>query len=207
MFTGLVEEVGKVLSIRRGRDSARLHIKAKAVLDNTIIGDSIAINGVCQTVVTLDKESFTVDVLKESLAKTNLGLLSSGKSVNLERALTLNKPLGGHIVQGHVQGTGKVSGNIKQGDNCFLTINLSDDLMKYMVTEGSVCIDGLSLTIAKVKGREITINIIPHTLKETTIGELKIGDLVNIEPDILIKATLEKSAEGLTKEKLLSWGY
>lgn len=207
MFTGLVEEVGSVISIRKGSDSALLKVKAVKVLENTNLGDSIAINGVCQTVVDIDSSSFTVDVLKESLQKTNLGYLSSSKPVNLERALTLNKPLGGHIVQGHVQGTGKVVSLFKSGSNIFFIIKLSPDLMKYMVSEGSVAIDGLSLTIAKIVNDTITINIIPHTLSETTIGLLKTGDKVNIEPDILLKASFEKRGEGLTKEKLLSWGY
>lgn len=207
MFTGLVEEVGSVISIRKGSDSALLKVKAVKVLENTNLGDSIAINGVCQTVVDIDSSSFTVDVLKESLQKTNLGYLSSRKPVNLERALTLNKPLGGHIVLGHVQGTGKVVSLFKSGSNIFFIIKLSPDLMKYMVSEGSVAIDGLSLTIAKIVNDTITINIIPHTLSETTIGLLKPGDKVNIEPDILLKASFEKRGEGLTKEKLLSWGY
>ncbi len=207
MFTGLVEEIGTVISIIRSRESALLKIKADTVLNNTIIGDSIAVNGVCQTVTAIDRSSFSVDVLKESLSKTNLGYLSSHKMVNLERAMTLNKPLGGHIVQGHVQDVAKVTSIIKQSKNCFLSLRITNDLMIFMVEEGSVSVDGLSLTIAKIKNDEITINIIPHTLKNTTIESLKVGDIVNIEPDILIKATLKSSRNGLTKEKLLSWGY
>lgn len=205
MFTGIIEEVGIVTGITRKHNALVLNIGAKKVLESNL-GDSIAINGVCQTVTKINNREFSVDVLSSSLTKTNLGKLKVGCRVNLERALTLNKPLGGHIVQGHVQGTGKVLSNIKQQNNTFLTIELSQSLLEFMVSEGSICVNGLSLTISKIINRNIVINIIPHTLKETTMGDLKPGDIVNIEPDILIKAFLNKS-EGLTTEKLHSWGY
>lgn len=207
MFTGIVEETGSVVTIFGSSNSKILKIKAKVVLENTIIGDSISINGVCQTVITMDSNSFTVDVLKESLTKTTLGNLKPGKKVNLERAITMNRPLGGHIVQGHVQGTAIISSIKRISQNTFLHLKLPVDLMRYMVKEGSVAIDGLSLTIADIKGLEIVINIIPFTLQKTTINLYRVGETLNIEPDILIKTVLEKKTEGLTRDKLLSWGY
>ncbi len=207
MFTGIIEEVGTVLSITGDSKSKKLKISGKVVLENTILGDSISINGVCQTVVEIKSDSFTVDVLQESLNKTNLNKLNVAKKVNLERALIMNKPLGGHFVLGHVQGTGVIKNIKRVNNNTFLYIKISSDFFSYMVKEGSVTIDGLSLTISDLKQSEIIINIIPHTLENTTIKLLKIGDLVNIEPDILVKTVLKKKTESLTKEKLLSWGY
>ncbi len=207
MFTGIVEETGSVVTISGSSNSKILKIKAKVVLENTIIGDSISINGVCQTVIAIDSNSFTVDVLKESITKTTLGNLKPGKKVNLERAITMSRPMGGHFVQGHVQGTAIISSIKRISPNTFLSIKLSKDLMRYMVKEGSVAIDGLSLTISNISNSEIVINIIPHTLKNTTVGLYRVGDALNIEPDILIKTVLEKKTEGLTREKLLSWGY
>lgn len=206
MFTGIIEEIGTIKGISRGRDFVTLTVAAEKVLENTILGDSIAINGVCQTVTKLGSNSFQVDVLFESLRKTTIGSFRAGKKVNLERAMTMGKPFGGHIVQGHVQGKGRVLSLVKTGSNHFLKIALDRELMEFMVKEGSVAIDGLSLTIADIKGNSIEVNIIPHTVLETTIAELKAGDYVNIEPDILIKAN-KSIGSGLTKEKLLEWGY
>ncbi|MGL1890678.1 MAG: riboflavin synthase [Spirochaetaceae bacterium] len=207
MFTGIIEEVGAVLSISGSRNSKKLQIRAKVVLENTVLGDSISINGVCQTVVAIDTNSFTVNILQESLNKTNLNKLKPFKKVNLERALTMNKPFGGHFVQGHVQETGVIKNIRKVNKNTFLSIKISPELNNYMVNEGSVTVDGLSLTIAEIRQLVIIINIIPHTLANTTVNLLKVGDLVNIEPDILVKTVVEKQTVGLTKEKLLGWGY
>lgn len=207
MFTGLVEEVGSVISITGTREFKSLTIKADKVLLNSLIGDSIAINGVCQTIVLIENTQFSVHILKESLEKTNLSILRKGKKVNLERALTLNKPLGGHLVQGHVQETATVLALRKTGENSFLSLKLSDKLMSFMVEEGSITVDGLSLTICNIKKNIIFINIIPHTLNSTTVGQYKVGDIVNIEPDFLIKSFSRKDREGLTKKKLHSWGY
>lgn len=207
MFTGLIEEMGTVLSIARNRDSMVLKIKAETVLVDSIIGDSISLSGVCQTITAIDKTSFTVDVLRETLIKSNLGKLKYGEIVNLERSLTLSRPLGGHIVQGHVQGVGVVLSLKKSGINTFLSLGMKSDLMKYMIKEGSVAIDGLSLTIAKKSRDTILLNIIPHTIDNTTISYYRVGDVVNIEPDIMVKVVIEEKSQGLTKEKLLGWGY
>lgn len=207
MFTGIIEEIGTLKRVERRPGGLSLKVEASKALEGTVLGDSIAINGVCQTVTSLGIGEFSVDVMEESLNKTTLGMFRIGKKVNLERAMTMGKPFGGHIVQGHVQGIGRVISMVKRGDNYFLTVEAPEDLKKYLVSEGSIAIDGLSLTLARVEGSRFTINIIPHTVKETTIGDLKAGDIVNLEPDILIKSFLEKKSEGLTKEKLLSWGY
>lgn len=206
VFTGIIEEVGIIKSLIRERDSLVMGISGKKVLENTILGDSIAINGVCQTVTKLGDGFFHVDVMAESLNKTTLGSFRVGKKVNLERAMTLGKPFGGHIVQGHVQGMGKVLSMVKTNKNHFLKVSLNRELMEFVVKEGSIAIDGLSLTIAHIKGDSVEVNIIPHTIVETTIGDLKTGDFVNIEPDILIKAN-KTTGLGLTREKLLEWGY
>lgn len=206
VFTGIIEEVGVIKSLVRGRDSLVMGIKAEKVLEDTILGDSIAINGVCQTVTKLGEGFFEVDVMAESLNKTTLGSFRVGKKINLERAMTMGKPFGGHIVQGHVQGIGKVLSMVKTNKNHFLKVSLNRELMEFMVKEGSIAIDGLSLTIAHIKGDSVEVNIIPHTIQETTIGDLKSGDMVNIEPDILIKGN-KTTGSGLTREKLIEWGY
>ena len=207
MFTGIVEEMGDVISITGSRDSKIITVKANVVLEGSMIGDSISINGVCQTIKTIGPNFFSADVLKESLTKSNLGNLSQGKKVNLERALTLSKPLGGHILQGHIQGTARVISIKRLGVNTFLTLKLPINQMLYMVKEGSIAVDGLSLTIAQLGRDTVGINIIPHTLETTTIGFYKVGDIVNIEPDILMKGVIKNKSSSLTKEKLLSWGY
>ncbi|MBN2618797.1 MAG: riboflavin synthase [Spirochaetales bacterium] len=207
MFTGLVQEVGKVLNRVNLHNAVRLTISASKVIQNCNTGDSIAINGVCQTVTLFDKTSFSVDVLSESLRKTNLKTLKIGSIVNLESSLTVGDKIGGHFVLGHVQDTGTVVKIIKSGINTFLEIKVSKNLMEYMLAEGSVCIDGLSLTISRIYFDSIQINIIPHTLLNTKVANYKVGDLVNIEPDILIKGIKNNHQSSLTVEKLLSWGY
>lgn len=205
MFTGLIEEIGVIKKITRFRDALELTISCSEVLQGCKLGDSIAINGVCQTVTSFDKSTFTVDTLQESLTKSNLGRLKVGSSVNLERALTMGKPLGGHFVTGHVQGLSRVSSIIKSSNNIYLKLDMSRELLGYMVKEGSITVDGVSLTISNVKGQTVELNIIPHTFRETIIKSYRVGDMVNIEPDILIKAV--NKSEGLTMEKLQSWGY
>lgn len=205
MFTGLIEEIGVIKKISRLRAALELTVSCSEVLQDCKLGDSIAINGVCQTVTSFDKSTFTVDTLKESLTKSNLGKLKVGSTVNLERALTMGKPLGGHFVTGHVQGLARVSSIIKSSNNIYLKLELNRELIGFMVDEGSITVDGVSLTISHVKGQTVELNIIPHTYKETIISKYRVGDMVNIEPDILIKAV--KKSDGLTIEKLQSWGY
>lgn len=205
MFTGLVEEVGVIQSVVRKSDSLMITVTCKTVVEDCNIGDSIAINGACQTVTQFSNNSFTVDTLRMSLDKTNLGNLTMGARVNLERALTMGKPLGGHFVTGHVQEKARIRSIRQSGENLFLRVELSNDLMRYMVKEGSITIDGVSLTISDIKQNSVEINVIPLTCSDTIIGEYRVGQWVNIEPDILVKTV--KKDEGLTMEKLKSWGY
>lgn len=171
MFTGIVEEIGLIKSF----DGKNLIVECSKILDNTQIGDSIAINGCCQTVVSISQNSFSANVSDETL-KITKGFKSGGK-VNLERALTLQTRMGGHIVQGHIDGVAKYLGNSR--------FAVAKDIEKYIVYKGSICIDGVSLTVSDINNNIFSVAIIPHTLNNTTLSELKSGDLVNIETDIL----------------------
>lgn len=214
MFTGIIEEMGKVKSIIRGRKSIRLAITCDSVLQDTKIGDSLAINGICLTVTDLGSGFFTADVMPETIQKTNLHTLKVSSPVNLERALQLSDRLGGHLVSGHVDGTGIIN-QIKKDDNAIrLTIGASEDILKYVVQKGSVAIDGTSLTVTKTGASYFEISLIPLTQGVTTLGIKKAGDLVNIECDIigkyiekLIKGDPTLSHKGLTEDTLKSLGY
>ena len=183
MFTGIIEEIGKVLSIAE----KKAVIECKMVLENTKIGDSIAVNGVCLTVTAIDNNSFTADVSPETFMVTALNELKSGSFVNLERALPVEGRFGGHIVAGHVDGIGKV-GSVTPNNGFFdLSIELNPRESRYVVKKGSIAINGVSLTVANISGNAIKIAVIPHTFRNTCLRELKSGNYVNIEVDILAK--------------------
>lgn len=187
MFTGIIEEVGTVRRIERGAAGARLTIGAKTVLEGTQIGDSIATNGVCLTVVSMTADSFSADVMAESLRRSGLGQLQSGSPVNLERAMPANGRFGGHIVSGHIDGTGKVA-SVRPDDNAlWYTIYAAPELLRYIVEKGSVTIDGISLTVAAVDEVSFSVSLIPHTAAVTTLGKKRAGDTVNLETDIIGK--------------------
>lgn len=187
MFTGIVEEVGKIKAIKKGKNSARLVINAKKVLEDVKLGDSIAVNGVCLTVTEFSNSEFGVDVMHESLRKSSLSTLKNDSSVNLERAMLLNGRFGGHIVSGHIDGTGKII-NIKNDDNAiWYTISAKDKIMKYIIEKGSITIDGISLTVANLSESDFSVSIIPHTQEETILKTKKIGDIVNLENDCIAK--------------------
>lgn len=187
MFTGIVEEVGKIKAIKKGKNSARLVINAKKVLEDVKLGDSIAVNGVCLTVTEFSNSEFGVDVMHESLRKSSLSTLKNDSSVNLERAMLLNGRFGGHIVSGHIDGTGKII-NIKNDDNAiWYTISAKDKIMKYIIEKGSITIDGISLTVANLSESDFSVSIIPHTQEETILKMKKIGDIVNLENDCIAK--------------------
>jgi riboflavin synthase len=222
MFTGLVEEVGTVRGVRRSGSYQILRVAATTVLEGTRLGDSISIDGACQTVTDLTGESFTVETLAASLDKTTLGAYRPGRRVNLERALTPSSRLGGHFVQGHIDGTGEVTEVREEGRNIFFSVDLGEELSRFCVGEGSIAIDGVSLTIAALKGREATVNVIPATWRETALADRSPGDRVNIEVDILgryVARMLGLSALGststetprgngaLTAERLQALGY
>ena len=187
MFTGIVEELGHVVSLAHGPDSAVVRIRGPLVTADAAPGASIAVNGICLTVVELDADSFCVDVMAETLRRTCLGELTPGSPVNLERALAVGDRLGGHIVQGHVDGTGTILAR-QPGDRWeVVTISLPGELARYVVEKGSITVDGVSLTIAGLDDASFQVSLIPTTLALTTLGTKQVGDLVNREVDVLAK--------------------
>jgi len=190
MFTGIVEDIGKINHIYKGVKENTYTIAANKIDINTLnIGESIAVNGVCLTVVSFDEISFKVDASHETLNRTNLSNLELNSRVNLERALKMGSRLGGHIVNGHVDGVAEVLEIEPVGESIEFWFKTTDELRRYLVEKGSVAIDGISLTINKVSGSRFSVNIIPHTQAETTINQLEVGSKVNIECDILGKYT------------------
>ncbi len=185
MFTGIIEEIGTVKRIVSNKDGIDLTICANKVLENTKIGDSISIEGCCQTVVNLSNQDFTVNVSSETLKVSNFSRLKVNQTVNLERALTLTSRLGGHIVQGHVDGTAVLLETKKNSQYYDILLKIDDTLDKYIVKKGSIAINGISLTIASIENNILRCTIIPHTFENTTLKNLCSGDIVNIETDIL----------------------
>ncbi len=212
MFTGIVEELGSVLSLERRGEGARLRVGCSTVLGDAFAGASIAVNGVCLTAVDLRPDSFAADVAPETMARTNIGDLRAGRRVNLERPMSPSGRLGGHIVQGHVDGTGEFLGLSSIGnDNWWLRIRVPEQLDRYLVWKGSVAIDGISLTIASMEDRVMGVTIIPHTYEKTTLGQYKPGERVNLETDVLAKYVEKlmrwRGSDTLTLERLRELGY
>lgn len=187
MFTGIIEEVGHVKSLHRGAKSFTLEVEAEKVLEGTLVGDSIATNGVCLTVTSLTGHGFTADVMPETVSRTALGELVSGSPVNLERALSLQTRLGGHIVSGHIDGTGRITDRRQDDTALWITVECDSKLLRYIIEKGSVTLQGVSLTVARVDARSFAVSLIPHTQAATTLHQAKVGDLVNIENDIIAK--------------------
>ena len=187
MFTGIIEEVGTLSSIRHGSNSSVLTIHASKVLEGTQIGDSIAVNGTCLTVTRISGNSFDADVMAETLRRTNLGDLTPGSPLNLERALALNSRLGGHIVSGHIDGTGIISSFKKEDVATIVTIETSSNLLRYMLVKGSIAIDGVSLTITDVTESTFSVSLLPHTGQKTILLMKKVGDTLNLETDVIGK--------------------
>ena len=187
MFTGIVEELGRIKSIRQGRKSSILTIEGNIIFEDLKLGDSVAVNGVCLTVTEFSQNSFCADVMSETLSRSSLGSLKSGSYVNLERAMPANGRFGGHIVSGHIDGTGTII-KITPDDNAiWYTIETQDRLMRYIVEKGSIAIDGISLTVADVSKDSFRVSIIPHTSKMTVLSKKSIGDTVTLENDIIGK--------------------
>jgi riboflavin synthase len=187
MFTGLVNEIGKIISINKGTQSAKLTIRAMKILQEVNIGDSISVNGICLTVTSYTQDSFTVDVMPETFRMTNLQQLQVNSAVNLEPALKLSDRLGGHIVTGHIDGTGIITKYVREENATRITIDVEDGLHKYIIYKGSVALDGISLTVASVMKNSFQVSIIPLTAKDTTLLNKKVGDKINIECDIVGK--------------------
>ncbi len=187
MFTGIVEELGEVSALTELGDSVRLTVRGPAVVADARHGDSIAVNGVCLTVVTADDEGFTADVMRETLDRSCLGALAVGDRVNLERPVRLDGRLGGHLVQGHVDGTGRIEAREPSEHWELVRVSLPGDLARYVVHKGSITVDGVSLTVASVTDDSFTVSLIPTTLEITTLGRKQVGDPVNLEVDVVAK--------------------
>ena len=187
MFTGIVEETGKIESVTKGSKSAILTVAAHKVLEDTKIGDSIAVNGVCLTVTSINGNKFTADVMAETIRRSSLGSLKHGSKVNLERAMAADGRFGGHIVSGHIDGVGTIRSLIREDNAVWVEIETPDKLLKYIVEKGSIAIDGISLTVAKLTDDSFSVSVIPHTGEETTLLTKKPGDIVNLENDIVGK--------------------
>jgi riboflavin synthase len=197
VFTGIVEELGEVLARTELPDAARLTVRGPLVTSDVAAGDSIAVNGVCLTVVESAGGSFTADVMHETLKRSSLGELSAGSPVNLERAVRVQDRLGGHLVQGHVDGTGEVLSVEKAEHWTVVTVSLPDDLARYVVEKGSITVDGVSLTVSAVGHTDFEVSLIPTTLERTTLGRKGVGDSVNLEVDITAKYVEKLLASGV----------
>jgi len=207
MFTGIIEEIGIIQEIIKGEKSSVISIKASKILEETILGDSICVNGVCLTVTKMTKDTFEADVMAETLRKSNIGKLSIGSKVNLERALKLEGRFGGHIVSGHIDGVGEIISLIKEDNATWVTVKTSKDILKYIVMKGSIAIDGISLTVAYIDNEAFKVSIIPHTGGETTLLHKKNGETVNLECDVIGKYIEKfmrlKEESGQIKKQLL----
>lgn len=211
MFTGIVEEMGRVTAITRSGPSARLTIAAKTVLEDAHLGDSIAVNGVCLTVTDQTEGSFSADVMAETLRRSSLGALQVGSAVNLERAMAAGGRFGGHIVSGHIDGVGTLAARRPEGNAVWLTVAAAPELLRYVVEKGSVALDGVSLTVAAVDEKSLSVSIIPHTGAGTILLQKKAGDPINIECDVIGKY-VEKllspaKTGGLTRDFLAEHGF
>ena len=206
MFTGIVEEIGRVTSVQSGR----LVISASEVLRGIELGASIAVNGVCLTVTSFSTGSFSVDIMLETLRRTNLGLLGTGDEVNLERPLTMEKPLGGHLVQGHVDDTGRVASITRESEAMLFRFESPPKVMGYVVEKGFIAVDGISLTVVAKDASSFQVSVVDFTRKHTTLGNQRVGGLVNLEVDIIAKYVEQLSQprrSGITVSFLQEHGF
>ena len=212
MFTGIIEELGKISALNKHSSGAKIQISAKLVTENTIEGDSIAVNGVCLTALEITANGFAADVSQETLNRSTLGNFKVGAVVNLERAVTPSTRLGGHIVQGHVDATGKFLSATQSGDFWTVRIGYPKEIGQYLVYKGSISVEGISLTIAELTDDYFEIALIPKTWALTNLSTLKNGDAVNLEADVIAKYVERimlygKKQEGITMDKLMEMGY
>ena len=196
MFTGLVEETGEIRDLEMRHDGARIRVAAAATLEGARIGDSVSVSGVCLTVVATGTDEFASDLAAETLRRTTLGRLRAGDRVNLERPLRFDHRLGGHVVQGHVDGVGIVTAVTPEGGGTWMDIEAPEALRRYIAEKGSIAVDGVSLTVARVADPRFAVALIPHTLTVTTLGRCRPGDRVNLEVDVLAKY-VERLMEGV----------
>ncbi|KJS88573.1 MAG: riboflavin synthase subunit alpha [Peptococcaceae bacterium BICA1-8] len=201
MFTGLVEELGTIKAVYNGTDSSRLKIAGRVVVEGLKLGDSIAVNGVCLTVVDINKDDFQAQVMAETLKKTNLRELQIGNKVNLERALRMSDRLGGHLVSGHVDGVGRIIEKKRHDIAIVIRIEAPETVLYYLINKGSVAIDGISLTVVEVGSKDFTISLIPHTMSLTTLGLKNVGEMVNLEVDMLARYVESFVNKKIVKDK------
>jgi len=217
LFTGIIEETGTIQNIKKNHVSAVLTIQCKKVLENTLVGDSIAVNGVCLTVTSMGSNYFTADVMAETMNRSSLGNLSSGSCVNLERAMAANGRFGGHIVSGHIDRTGVIADIVQDENAVWYTVSVDTNIIKYIVEKGSITLDGISLTVASVDRDSFKVSTIPHTRLVTNLKEKQVGDLINVECDMLGKyveklllykdTDTEKKDSNITMEFLMENGF
>ncbi len=215
MFTGIVEEMGRIRHISLNGRSGQISVRAKKVLEGTKIGDSIAVNGVCLTVTSLQPDGFTADIMAETYRRSNLGQGKPGEYVNLERAMEAGERFGGHIMSGHIDGVGVIQAYRREENAVWVTIETSPEILRLIVEKGSIGIDGISLTVVKVEDTEFQVSVIPHTGEETTLLKKDTGDQVNLENDIIgkyvekllgIGSVEESGGSGLTMDFLKEYG-
>lgn len=214
LFTGIVEEIGTVSNIIKGEKSIKLSLQCSKILEDTKLGDSISVNGICLTVTHLSKGAFTADVMPETLRSTNLGQLKIGYKVNLERAMSPQNRFGGHIVSGHIDGTGTITHIDKEDNAVWFTIQAAGEILKYIIHKGSISVDGISLTVQHVDRLQFKVSVIPHTRDYTILPMKKVGDIVNLECDIVgkyIERLMNFKSEGtddkITLDYLIENGF
>ena len=212
MFTGIIEDIGTVKAVNSGRNSMQLTVSSKKIVEDVHLGDSIAVNGICLTVISFTNDSFTVDVMPESVKATSIQDVKVGSAVNLERAMSANGRFGGHFVTGHIDGTGTILRKRPEENAVYYDIKISAELSRYCIPKGSIAIDGTSLTIFGISDDILTVSLIPHTLEITLLGRKKAGDIVNIENDMLGKYVLhqvqnQQSKSNITEQFLRQNGF
>jgi len=212
VFTGIIEDIGTVKAVNSGRNSMQLTVSSKKIVEDVHLGDSIAVNGICLTVISFTNDSFTVDVMPESVKATSIQDVKVGSAVNLERAMSANGRFGGHFVTGHIDGTGTILRKRPEENAVYYDIKISAELSRYCIPKGSIAIDGTSLTIFGISDDILTVSLIPHTLEITLLGRKKAGDIVNIENDMLGKYVLhqvqnQQSKSNITEQFLRQNGF
>lgn len=203
MFTGIIEEIGEIINIKRGAKSARLTVRGDLVTQDAKVGDSIAVNGVCLTADAIDGNTFTADVMAETMRRTGFSQLTVGSRVNLERAMAAGGRFGGHIVSGHIDGTGTIRQTVREDNAVWVTVAADSGILRYIIEKGSVAIDGISLTVAYVDETCFKVSVIPHTAGETTLLTKRAGDIVNLENDVIgkyVEKLLHTASEAQEKQ-------
>jgi riboflavin synthase len=209
MFTGIIQDIGIITSIKKGTKSQVMTIET-SILEDVNIGDSVATNGLCLTVTSLKNTQFSVDIMAESLRRSNLGKLQVGSKVNLEKAMAMGDRFGGHMVSGHIDDVGIISNTFVEDNATWVDIDVPEHLRKYCILKGSIAIDGISLTVSKLTSKGVSVSIIPHTKDQTTLLDKKVGDYVNLEMDMMIKYVeqlMKPVKDNLTEETLKTYGY